>query len=121
MLSNPPGDIFRTGSYADTLMNGYENNLSVTSNPYWVTNYLQYPSPYYTIENTLVDNETRLLFIMDSVSMRTISFVALGVKHITVIDPRQENAKQYLQDVLQENAYDSVIIAGGGKDFYNAI
>jgi hypothetical protein len=112
LLYNPSGNILKKGSYEQTVMNGYEHSSDISEYTYWVTNYMQYPSPYYTIDNLASNNKTRLLFIMDSLSMRAITFLAPGVEHITVVDPRTPYSERYLQLSLENNEYDAVIIAG---------
>jgi hypothetical protein len=116
VLYSPFGNTLKKGSYKDALLNGYTESPDISPYTYWVINYLQYPQPYYTIDNNLSNNETRLLFIMDSLSMRTITFAALGVKHITVIDPRQLHSEYVLNLLIANNGYDAVIVAGG-SDF----
>ena len=128
---NPERNRIREGSFAESIMNGYDAPVSLADNPnpYWVTNYLQYPSPFYTIENNKLENGCRLLFIIDSYAMRTVSFLSLGAKHITVIDPRGEGSgrsdgkggAEYLANAIEAGEYDAVIIAAGGWDFYKSI
>jgi hypothetical protein len=80
--------VYKTGSYKDTLLNGYTESQNISEYTYWVTNYLQWPSSYYTIENKQVDNDTRICIFIDSLAMRAVTFLALGVRYVTVIDPR---------------------------------
>jgi hypothetical protein len=112
LLYNPSGNILKKGKYEQTVMNGYEHSPDISEYTYWVINYMQHPSPYYTIDNFASNNKTRLLVIMDSLSMRAITFLTPGVKHITVIDPRVQYSNYYLQLALKTNNYDAIIIAG---------
>jgi hypothetical protein len=102
--------VYRTGSYKDALLNGYTEGQNISEYTYWVTNYLQWPAPYYTIENKLVDNDTRICIFIDSLSMRAVTFLALGVKHVTVIDPRYGGLEYFYS-----------MIRGGGGMQYNAV
>ena len=79
------------GSYEEVLMNGYDQQLQNSDkdemHTYWITNYLKYGYPAYRIENRNSDGPD-LLFICDSLCYRTLSYLALSCKSITVVDPR---------------------------------
>jgi hypothetical protein len=123
-MQNPEGDYERPGEFAwrgdfrDALMNGMEDRLAYVANPYWVLDYLQYPSAYYTITNHQQEGACKLLFVLDSVALRTAAYLALGAGQITVIDPRGENGSALLTEAMQTGDYDAVIVEGGGQDFY---
>ena len=51
VLNNYSNGLVKTGEFHNTVMNGYDSN---DYNTYWVTNYLQWPSPYYNITNNNV-------------------------------------------------------------------
>ena len=72
-------------------MNGYDQQLQNSDkdemHTYWITNYLKYGYPAYRIENRNSDGPD-LLFICDSLCYRTLSYLALSCKSITVVDPR---------------------------------
>jgi hypothetical protein len=108
-LWSPGKALLKQGAYTKTMMNGYTNKPT-DEFTYYITNYLQYPMPYYTIDNNLCGNGSRILYIMDSMNMRAITFLALGVKHITVIDTRQADSREYLMLALENNSYDAVVV-----------
>jgi hypothetical protein len=122
-VESPGEEILKTGPFAESVMNGMDNpeRLARDKNPYWVLDYLQFPSPYYTIENNLQKDGPRLLCIIDSYAMRTIAYLSLGAGHITVIDPRQEGGMSHLIAAMESGEYDAAVIAAGGRDFYNSL
>jgi hypothetical protein len=63
----------------------------------------------------------RLLFIIDSYAFRTASYMSLGAGHVTVIDPRGKGSEEYLRAAMDNGDFDAVIVAAGGKDFYEKI
>jgi hypothetical protein len=117
-IDNPEGDLVKRGDFRHTLMNGMEDRLAYDKNPYWVLDYLQYPSAYYTITNHEQEGGCKLLVVMDSVAMRTTAYLALGAGQVTVIDPRGEDGNVHLIEAMNTGAYDAVIVEGGGQDFY---
>ncbi|MDR0851639.1 MAG: hypothetical protein LBN36_04015 [Clostridiales Family XIII bacterium] len=120
-LINPSAHLEKHGDFTKTLMNGYEDDLEENPMPYWVLNYLQYPSPYYRISNHNIEDGCSLLFIMDSYTMRAATFLALGAKEITVVDPRGEGGNEILKTLMAEGDFDAVIVTFSGSDLYNAI
>lgn len=114
-LEIPGQGIIRRGSFEDTVMNGYSNQ-NVDDYTYWVTDYLQFTTPYYRITNNIVSGPN-LLFIMDSMCMRAVSYLSLGTSSITIMDPRFFNGTTYLSKVLNEN-YDAVIVCHENSLFF---
>lgn len=114
-LEIPGQGIIRRGSFEDTVMNGYSNQ-NVDDYTYWVTDYLQFTTPYYRITNHIVSGPN-LLFIMDSMCMRAVSYLSLGTSSITIMDPRFFNGTTYLSKVLNEN-YDAVIVCHENSLFF---
>jgi len=117
--TNPDDVVSKQGPFAESVMNGME--LRGSANPYWVINYLQYPSPYYTIVNNNNKDGCKLLFIIDSYAMRTVAYLSLGAGRIDVIDTRSDGSAEYLRQAMETGGYDAVLVAAGGKDFYNSI
>jgi hypothetical protein len=108
----------RRGAFRNTLMNGMEDILDLNPMPYWVVDYLKYPSGFYTITNHKQEDGCKILFVMDSVAMRTAAYLALGAGQITVIDPRGENGDTHLAEEMISGDYDAVIVEGGGEEFF---
>ncbi|GHU66544.1 hypothetical protein AGMMS49983_16400 [Clostridia bacterium] len=117
-IDNPEGNIERRGDFRHSLMNGMEDQLEINANPYWVLDYLQYPSARYTITNHKQEGGCKILYVMDSVAMRTAAYLALGAGEVTVIDPRGANGNALLIEAMNTGDYDAVIVEGGGQDFY---
>ena len=109
VLDNNIQGVVREGSFQETLMNQYTSNDESDEYTYWVTNYLQYTSPYYTIQNNMV-HDNRLLIIMDSMCFRTTAYLALASEAITVLDSRFFGETDYLNEVLDNNEFDAVVI-----------
>lgn len=107
-LDNSTQGCVKEGEFQEVCMNQYIENGYTDKWTYWVTDYLQYPSPYYTIENHMVD-QTNLLVICDSMAFRTVSYLSLMCHSITVLDPRSFGSKLYLADALSSN-YDAVVV-----------
>lgn len=53
------------------------------------------------------------MFICDSYCYRTISFLSLGCKNITVIDPRFKGESESIEYFIKNNCYDAVICLHG--------
>lgn len=106
----PQNGLHKTGDFKNTLLNGYTELKSKNEYTYWVTNYLQFPNVFYTITNKQ-SNNTRLLFIMDSFTLRTITFIAAGVGHISVFDPRMEGFTDLFFQEINNHSYDSIIVS----------
>lgn len=98
----------RSGSFEQVVMNGLAES-DYNDYTYWVVNYLQFTSPYYTIHNNL-QSRNRILFIMDSMCFRAVSYLTLGCEEITILDPRFFGGVDYINMVIEENEYDAVIL-----------
>lgn len=123
-LINPSASLVREGDFASVLINGSLNDPNAGIYTYWITDYMQYPSPYYTIENNLI-NENHILVIGDSMSMRTIAYLSLLCQNVTFLDPRSFGNTDYLTQELDQNQYDAVLVMpafslSGGIGGYNA-
>lgn len=111
MLTFPDGNI-RQGLFSDVMTNQY-----VEENSYWVTNYGQWPTLYYTYDNLKYQNAPRLLVLCDSMFMRSNTFLALNSSHLTILDPRYINGNEYIIDCLLDYDYDAIIICH--TDYFN--
>ena len=109
----------QTGSFEEVLMNGYDGQLELSGEneiyTYWITNYLKYGYPAYRIENLNSDGP-ELLVICDSLCYRTLSYLALSCKSITVIDPRfypggEDN--NMVELALKDRTYDAAMYLHG--------
>lgn len=102
------------GTYEEVIMNGYDKDNEDEKNTYWVTNYLRYGSAGYHVENLNSDGPS-ILFISDSLCYRTMSYLSLQCKNITVIDPRflQEGQGDPVSQALNSKSYDAVIYLHG--------
>jgi len=107
----------RTGNFQSVVMNGYENRKAIDLYTYWITNYGQYPKPYYQYQNNLNPNAPQLLVIADSLFMRGTAFLSLVCSNVTVVDIRYMEQVPYVEQALAERNYDAVIICGSSKDF----
>lgn len=108
-----------SGSFQDAVMqNMKESSTKDSFNPYWITNYLRYGSPSYTIQNNTIEQGAKLLFVCDSLCYRTISYLSLGCETITVIDPRFFRSEtDYLGQAFDGFQYDAVIVLHGTSMF----
>ena len=106
VLNNYSNGLVKTGEFHNTVMNGYDSN---DYNTYWVTNYLQWPSPYYNITNNNVKSNN-ILVLMDPMGLRTISYLSLMCNNVTILDPRYFNGAYYLEQALDSQSYDAVIV-----------
>lgn len=118
-MTNPTKKIVREGAFSDVMLNGY-SDPDGTENVYWVTNYGQYPSPYYKYENKLYPDGPDIMVISDSLAMRMNTFLALNASSVTVLDPRTFNGMEYVAQCLNENSYDAVIVCGSSHLFYSS-
>ena len=107
-ISNYSNNSTKVGEFWNTIMNGYDSN-SNDYRTYWVTDYLQWPSPYYNIENKNVQNNN-ILIIMDSLGLRTAAYLSLLCNNVTVLDSRYFNGINYVEKALDNQKYDAVII-----------
>lgn len=110
-VTNRVNNSSKTGSFEEVIMNGYEKTVTTTGT-YWITNYLTYGCPYYTITNNLQDTG-KILIITDSIGYRTIAMLSLTAKEITVLDPRFFGGTDYINQALDEGEYDIVIVYQG--------
>lgn len=106
-LKNPTMSLNKSGTFEQVCMNGYRDLPNPTSRIYRVTDYLQWPSPYYTITNDFV-NENDILVIGCSMCMRTNAYLSLLCHSITVLDPRYFGNTDYLKQALNKE-YSAVI------------
>ena len=107
-LENPSQSLKKEGKFSDVCMNGYIENGYTDQWTYWVTDYLQYPSPFYMIENQKI-GETNILVICDSMAFRTVSYLSLMCHSITILDPRSFGETTYLSNALKAD-FDAVIV-----------
>ena len=107
----------RAGNFTSVVMNGYENRNNISKFTYWITNYGQYPQPYYRYENNLLPDAPRLLVIADSLFMRGISFLSLASSSLAVVDIRYMKDVNYVEHALNMQDYDAVIICGSSNQF----
>ncbi len=110
-LTIPSANAVREGSFHDVMTNGYD---TIDGNPYWITNYGQFPQAYYYYDNLLMPDAPKLLVICDSMFMRANTFLTLNASHITVVDPRFYDSIDYVTTCLNEMDYDAVIIGDTG-------
>lgn len=107
-LENPVGTVVRSGAFENVCMNGYRDLYGDDIKVYRVTDYMQWPSPYYRITNDLVQ-ENDVLVIGCSMCMRTMAYLSLMCKSVTVLDPRYFGGTDVLAQALERN-YDAVIV-----------
>lgn len=119
LLSNPLQNVEKTGVFEDTVMNSYTRLGEIDEYIYWVTNYLQFTSPYYSIINNLKD-KNNILIIMDSMCFRTVSYLSLGCHKVTVLDPRYFGGTNYIDVALKNDNYDAVIVCHQSSLFGNS-
>lgn len=110
-LTIPLANIVKEGTFNDVMTNQYIDN---GENIYWVTNYGHFTEPIYKYDNALCSEGPRLLFICDSLFMRTFTFLAMNSSHITVVDPRFFNGIDWVTECLNVEKYDAVIIGDSG-------
>lgn len=96
------------GSFQQIVMNEYPKEGDETT--YWVTDYMQFTNPFYNFENHLVDNNTNILIIMDSLGYRTAAYLSLLVKNLSVIDTRYQGNNNMINWALQTYDYDAIIV-----------
>lgn len=103
------GDTIFRGAFQDVIMHGLEKN-NPTKYTYWITNYLWFGAPYYTITNHLHETDgPKILFITDSLGYRTISHLALASGEVTILDPRYYMDVDLTSLALRKN-YDAVVV-----------
>jgi len=101
---------YREGAFESTVMNQYETKLYPLNKEYtyWVTDYMQFTSPYYNIKNKNI-HKNNILVIMDSLAYRTFSYMSLASANITILDTRCYNGIDYTSMILNNNNFDAVI------------
>lgn len=107
-LVNPSSGLQKDGSFEQVCMNGFRDWENQSVRTYRITDYLQWPSPYYRITNDLVHSND-VLVIGCSMRMRTIAYLSLMCRSVTVLDPRYFNGIDYLSQALNSD-YDAVIL-----------
>lgn len=110
-LTFPDGNV-KQGNFIDVMTNQYGEGT-----PYWVTNYGQWPTLYYTYDNLQYPQGPKLLVLYDSIFMRANTFLALNSSRLTVLDPRYINGNEYIVDCLLDDDYDAIIICH--TDYFN--
>lgn len=117
-LNNPSSELTRTGDFENVMMNGYTEPTD-GSYMYWVTDFAQYPSPYYRyINHAVPEDAPNVLIICDSVFLRGLSYLTLGCSGLTVLDPRTFSGTEYVESTLMEQHYDAVIMIGLDGFYY---
>lgn len=106
-LRNNSSSLERDGEFEDVCLNGGRNIAKTSSRYYRITDYMQYPSPYYVIDNEMIDHND-ILVIGCSMSMRTMAYLSLICRSVTVLDPRFFNGGSYLTEALGSD-YDAVV------------
>ncbi|MDE7322614.1 MAG: hypothetical protein K2N73_07735 [Lachnospiraceae bacterium] len=119
LLSNPLQGVEKSGIFDDTVMNSYTRLGDIDEYVYWVTNYLQFTSPFYNITNNLKD-KNNILIIMDSMCFRTVSYLSLGCHKVTILDPRYFGGTDYIDIALKGDEYDAVIVCHSSTLFGNS-
>lgn len=109
--------LFKTGTWEDVILNHKFPQENIYN--YYVTDYVQWPSPAYTIRNDLTASNAKVLFIADSMALRTISYLSLSVNELTVADPRYSTNQEYIKCLLANNSYDAVIVCAASPAFIN--
>lgn len=107
LLENPSQGISKSGTFENVCMNGYRNMQNDDPRVYRITDYMQWPSPYYTVTNHLVENN-HVLVIGDSMTMRMAAYLTLLCHKVTMLDPRYFDGYNYLKNVDFEQV-DAVI------------
>lgn len=116
----PQEGLYKTGTFDEAVLNGYENNENNTEYTYWVTDFGHFPSEYYTISNNNIENGANILIICDSTFMRGFSYLSLACESITIFDPRVNGNSVLLGLLLDNNKYDAVIQIGSCDDYYSS-
>lgn len=108
------GGWYADGKYEEVIMNGYDQSSEDETYTYWITNYLRYGVGGYHVENLDSDGPS-LLVICDSLCYRTLSYLSLECKNITVIDPRfiPADGTDYVKKALEDKMYDAAIYLHG--------
>ncbi len=107
-LNNPCRPLVKEGTFEEVCLNRSKRDYNTTARTYRVVDYLQWPSPYYSITNNEIDGKN-LLVIGDSMSMRTVAYLSLLCHSVTILDPRYFNETDYLKSVLNYD-FDAVVL-----------
>lgn len=102
------------GSFDEIMLNGYENDEANLDNPYvyWVTDFMHFMVPYYRYENNNCMDGKDLLIISDSIAYRSMTYMMMCCKSITILDPRWFGDVDYLSLAMKDD-YDAVIVWQG--------
>lgn len=115
-MTNYSNGLTKTGDFNAALTNQYEKDINLNNYTYWIINYGQYPSPYYSIKNNKSDGPN-LLIIMDSLFMRGSSYLSLACNNVVIIDPRFDTEGDSCKKALEANNFDAVIVVGNSEGF----
>lgn len=107
-LNNPSKSLIKEGTFEEVCLNRSKRDYNTTARTYRVIDYLQWPSPYYSITNNEIGSKN-ILVIGDSMSMRTAAYLSLLCHSVTILDPRYFNETDYLKSVLNYD-FDAVIL-----------
>lgn len=107
-LVNPSSALQKDGSFEQVCLNGKRDGENQSVRTYRIVDYLQWPSPYYRITNDLV-NSNDVLVMGCSMSMRTVAYLSLMCRSVTVLDPRYFGGVDYLKQALDSD-YDAAIL-----------
>lgn len=120
-IKNPPEEEERSGNFEEVILNGYEQRENIDRYTYWITNYGNYPSPFYKYINMKASEKApRLLIISDSIFMRGFSYLSLACREITILDPRYFKENNYLVGLLAVEQYDGIIVVGSSENFFRS-
>lgn len=104
---NKEGKVYKSGDFRNSMLNGL---LEDGKNwKYFVTDFLNWPEPYYEINNNLAEHAPSILVFIDSQSMRAVTYLSLMCNNVTVLDPRYFNEDNNYFDKIKNNVYDAVI------------
>lgn len=100
------------GTFESVVMNSMQNDPKSDYNTYWITNYLMWPTAFYSITNQNVQDNS-LLVIMDSNGLSAISYLSLLAHNITIVDTRYIGKSDFVSAALNSQHYDAVIVLQG--------
>lgn len=104
---NKDGVVYKSGKFTDSMLNGlYADSKNWK---YFITDYLNWPEPYYEIHNNLAKDGPNILVFIDSQSMRAVTYLSLMCKSVTVLDPRYFNEDNNYFDKIKNNSFDAVV------------
>lgn len=106
-INKEGNSIKESGTFKTSMLNGlYEDKKNWK---YFITDFLNWPEPYYEIHNNVTENGPNILVFIDSQSMRAVTYLSLMCSNITVLDPRYFNADNNYFDKIKNKSYDAVI------------